>query len=159
MLVPGLHCGWRRGGTGETDDWWRDCYRRGLWKTRRDRSSVSRLSQWSRGGHGLSRQDYYENAEEEKGGRSSPSGRCRRGQSDILLVPFGVVRAEQGHFVREQFRLEYLVLHRRIIQHDLARSSTVSALKSTIPKLPIVSVLRTSSENYHTIPRRLFQVV
>jgi len=38
-------------------------------------------------------------------------------------------------------------------------SSTVSALKSTIPKLPIVSVLRTSVDNYHTIARRLFQVV
>ena len=38
-------------------------------------------------------------------------------------------------------------------------SSTVSALKSTIPKLPIVSVLRTSVDNYHTIARKLFQVV
>jgi hypothetical protein len=38
-------------------------------------------------------------------------------------------------------------------------ASTDSALKSTIPKLPIVGVLRTSSENYHTVAGKLFQIV
>ncbi len=71
---------------------------------------------------------------------------------------FGVVRAEERHFVREEFSAEYVVLHCGIIEHDFARRLNGFCVEKDDSKAAVVGVLRTSGENYHPIFRKLFQV-
>jgi hypothetical protein len=55
--------------------------------------------------------------------------------------------------------MEDLVIHRGIIQHDLTRCLNCFSVEKHNSKTAIVGILRTSSENYHTIAGKLFQAV